>query len=309
MAKYKRIPRQFSEQSTTKMILMVLHRLTMFVACTLAFTYLLGTDLSLIFKALGSLPLIFLGSCALHNIGLLGHEGTHFTLAKKHYDSALIGTLFSAMVPFHFNTGFAVTHALHHWHTNTEKDPDLEVFLPFKNFWSRFFLARSKASRVYLKDTILLAMGKLPHPNQVGLKDKELFKLAKINLFFSSLFLVIYGTLIFQYPTTFGLAFLLIYFTAVFLSGIRPYMEHVGTNSGDFSNSRTFSSPLLDYVYGTINYHLAHHMHPMVPAYNLPKLHQWMLKEGHIDPSKAVKSSSLKETLQQMNRGLYGPQH
>jgi len=304
--RYPRISRSFTQQNYLSMIAMVAQRLLFYILSLGGLSLLFASEFPLGLKILGALPLVFLGSISLHNIGLLGHEGTHFTLAKKHYDSALLGTLLSSLVPFHFNTGFALTHALHHWHTNTEKDPDLEIFTSFKNFWSRMLLARSKASRAYLIDTIKLALGKLPHPNQVGLKDTELFRLAKINLISSVFFLFIYACLIVKYPQTFGLAFLVIYLVAVFLSGLRPYMEHVGTNSGAFSNSRTFASPVLDYTFGTINYHLAHHMHPAVPAYNLPGLHQWMLQEGHIDLSTAINASSIKELVRQVNNGVYG---
>lgn len=306
MSRYKKIPKEFTEQSTSKLWLMIGHRLLTFVGSLLLLTFVFSTFSGFLIKTLLAIPLVFTGAAAIHNIGLLGHEGTHFTLANNRYTSSLIGTLLSAMVPLHFNTGFAVTHALHHWHTNTEKDPDLELFRGFKNFASRFFLARSKASRLYLKDTITLALGKLPHPNQVGLKDNELFRLARINLFFSVGFLCLYGFFIFNYPSSFGLAFGLIYFLAVFLSGIRPYMEHVATDSGAFTNSRTFASPVLTYVYGTINYHLAHHMHPKVPAYHLPRLHQWLESNGHIE-GNAVRSQSISETILQMNSGLYGP--
>ncbi len=309
MGLYKKIPKQFSQQNHRLMLLMVTQRVFFYLAALVLTTLLLASDTFLILKIAVASPLILIGSFSLHNVGLLGHEGTHFTLSNDRYQSALIGTLLSSMVPLHFNTGFALTHALHHWHTNTDKDPDLNLFFPLRNFWSRLFLARSKASRAYLKDTIALARGQLPHPNQVGLKNFQLFRLAKINLLSSALWLLVYAIFIVLYPASFGLAFATIYSSAVFLSGLRPYMEHVGTNSSHFRNSRTFTSPVLDCVFGTINYHLAHHMHPKVPAYKLPKLHRWMLKEGHIEIQQAVTSHSVLETLKQMNNGDYGPSH
>ena len=40
-------------------------------------------------------------------------------------------------------------------------------------------------------------------------------------------------------------------------------------------NTRTFyTNPVLQFLYTNMNYHLEHHMFPMVPYYNLPKLHE-----------------------------------
>lgn len=306
MARYKRIPLKYSQQSSLKRFTLIFSRMSMFVLCLGFLSALMSSGISGIAFWLLAPLLIFFGSVALHNIALLGHEGTHFTLSADRYTSALIGTLCSAVVPLHFNTGFAVTHAIHHWHANTDNDPDLKIFSEFKNFFSRLFLARSKASRKYLMDTIELARGNMNYRNQVGIKDELLFKLARINLVASGVMLAIYATAIFFYPGTFGASFVSIYVFAVLLSSLRPYMEHVGTDSGAYSNSRTFSNTLLDFTFGTINLHLAHHMYPQVPAYNLPSLNRWLLENEFVPSEEAIVERSTLSLLRVIASGSYG---
>ncbi len=306
MPRYKKIPKEFTQQSILKASLMIAHRLSGFITGLFLLSVLLNSNFLILLKIVLSLPLIAFSAVCLHNMGLLGHEGTHFTLAKNRKLSAYIGTFFSSMVPFHFNTGFALSHAQHHWHTNSEKDPDLDIFTSFNNFWKRFFLARSKASRVYFFETLGMARGNFTHPNQVGMKSEDLKKLAQFNLVSSLIFLVIYASLIISFPLSFGLAFILVYFSAVFLSGLRPYMEHVETDKGEFTRARTFSSPLMDYVFGTINYHQAHHMYPTVPGYNLPRLQKYLIKEGYFTDQTTVEETSFLNLLKTVSKGRYG---
>ena len=306
MVRYKRIPAEYSLQSPSKRFSLISSRIGMFVFCLSLLTLLTSLNLNDPVLWISAPFLIFSGSVALHNIALLGHEGTHFTLSNDRYTSALIGTLCSALVPLHFNTGFAVTHAIHHWHANTDKDPDLQLFSEFKNFFSRLFLARSKASRKYLMDTIELARGNMNYRNQVGIKDEVLFKLARINLLASGIMLLIYGTAIVLFPWTFGISFLSIYVLAVLLSSLRPFMEHVGTDSGAFSNSRTFSNTFLDFTFGTINFHLAHHMYPQVPAYHLPQLNDWLNENEYIPKTEAIEELSTLKLMKAISKGRYG---
>jgi len=69
-------------------------------------------------------------------------------------------------------------------------------------------------------------------------------------------------------PTIYG-GFLLLFFSLT---------QHAGLAEDvlDFRlNSRTvYMNPLFRFLYWNMNYHLEHHMFPMVPYHALPKLHQ-----------------------------------
>jgi fatty acid desaturase len=66
------------------------------------------------------------------------------------------------------------------------------------------------------------------------------------------------------------------------ISGLRPHIEHAGTGQERFSQARSWISPTFDLVYGGINYHLAHHLYPAVPAYHIRRLHRWLSETGQL---------------------------
>jgi fatty acid desaturase len=52
-------------------------------------------------------------------------------------------------------------------------------------------------------------------------------------------------------------------------------------------NSRTvYMNPVSRFIYMNMNYHVEHHMFPMVPYYNLPKLHELIKHDCHA-PTRA----------------------
>jgi len=58
------------------------------------------------------------------------------------------------------------------------------------------------------------------------------------------------------------------------------FTQHIGLHEDVLDhrlNSRTFySNPAINFLYWNMNYHIEHHMFPMVPYYNLPALHEEM---------------------------------
>jgi len=215
---------------------------------------------------------------------VLGHEGTHFNLHENRVTSARIGTLASALVPFHMNAGFAVLHGEHHRWTNTDKDPDAVFFAKFKTFASRFWLARVAASRRYQAETWKLALDRHPagYRFTVGLTRPELVSLARLNLVAAYSALAAYAVFAWYAPLwATGVVFIPLAVT-IPLSGLRPYFEHAGTGSGRYSRARTWASPVFDFLYRGVNYHLAHHLYPSVPAIKLGEFHRWLKAHGRI---------------------------
>lgn len=222
--------------------------------------------------------LALIGGHGLQCVALLGHEGTHFALHEDKWKSALAGIFLSSFVPFHMDTGFAVSHAEHHAFTNTDRDPDHIFFGQFKNFFSRLFLARIAASNRYLKMTLILAFNKWPKekPLRLGLSMKQAVTLARVNILTSYAILAAYIALTFLFPKLMIFVLWIPFIVAMLISGLRPFVEHLGTESGRGNDSRSWISPVFDILYGSINYHQAHHLWPKVPSYNLKKLHFWV---------------------------------
>ena len=61
------------------------------------------------------------------------------------------------------------------------------------------------------------------------------------------------------------------------LSQFFNIMQHAGLDEDVYDhrlNTRTvLMNPVFDFLYMNMNYHVEHHMFPMVPYYALPKLH------------------------------------
>jgi beta-carotene hydroxylase len=295
----------FLSQDAGKATLMITTRLLQVILPVIAYLGLFSSQ-GIYVQALGLALLSPLAAVGLHNLALLGHEGTHFNLSKDKLGSSLLGTFLASMVPFHFNTGFALSHAAHHVHTNTDKDPDIHVFGPFQGAWRRLIVARRAASLAYFRGTVAAALGKdgikLP-----GLKERELKIVAWFNLAVSVGFLALYAFLMVNvagFALFFGLSYALTYM----LSALRPYLEHAGTDTGKFSNARTFSSASLDFVFGGINYHLAHHLYPRVPAYRMAEFQRWLEEQPDFGAQERVTGHEPRALYRAATRLPYGKQ-
>ena len=49
-------------------------------------------------------------------------------------------------------------------------------------------------------------------------------------------------------------------------------------------------NPFSRFIYLNMNYHIEHHMFPLVPYYNLPKLHE-VIKDDLPTPNKSIRSA------------------
>lgn len=69
------------------------------------------------------------------------------------------------------------------------------------------------------------------------------------------------------------------------------YTQHAGLEENSIDhrkNTRTmYLNPLLRFLYWNMNYHIEHHMFPMVPFYNLPKLHH-LIKDQLPRPNSSL---------------------
>lgn len=240
----------------------------------------------------------------------MGQDGTHFTLHPKRVISAYIGVLTSALVPFHLDMGFAIRHNQHHRFTNTEKDPDLKVFTQFRTLWSRLFLARLKASHEYMATTLQLASGHYPSEwdTTLNLSRSQITALARVNILASAFFTLLYALIAVLIPA-FAIAFITTFTWSILISGLRPFLEHAGTTSDRMTSSRSWISPLFNSLYAGINYHLAHHLAPGVPAYRIQEFHGWLLSNNYIQPTETVEIHSVREAFQVLRELPYGPSH
>lgn len=96
-----------------------------------------------------------------------------------------------------------------------------------------------------------------------------------------------------------------------FLYVLVSYTQHAGLADSVTDhrlNTRTmYLNPILGFLYWNMNYHIEHHMFPMVPFYNLPKLHR-LVKSQLPRPSEGL-IDAYREILPTLLRQQRDPDH
>jgi beta-carotene hydroxylase len=244
------------------------------------------------------LPLsIALGIIAGHGLHLLtfvGHEGLHTNLHRNKYVSAAFALIFCAPVPFFFIVGYSVTHWKHHRFAGQKSDPDAQIFSNYRNFFSRFFLGRSKGVRIYVKNAALLAFGlKMPEGTKLPFSEKELRWLARFNIALGLGALAVYARLIGKDPLLGAMVVGIPYLSLYVFTCLRAYVEHSGTAPGQFLDARSYTSPFYTALFYGGNFHLEHHLYPAVPSYRLPALHSYLASLGAFEKTGANVETSV----------------
>jgi fatty acid desaturase len=276
------LPRSIYAPSTAGGLAFVGAAVAMFALPALGAAWVVDTALPAAVRALAVLLLALVGQQGLHLLGWVGHEGFHLNLHRNKMVSALLGTCASSMVFSFAQVGVAITHALHHRHTNGPEDPDLQLFSPHQTLWRRLLFGRLAVNRVFFANTIRLAFGwPLPVSVVVPFRPRQLRVLACVNLLCSSAFMAAYAWAVVVSPLRALAAIALPHLLAIALSGLRPYLEHAGTEIGPFRDARSYTSPIYTWLFYGNNFHLEHHLYPSVPCYRLPALHRRLVAEGH----------------------------
>jgi len=247
-----------------------------------------GSSLPILVRALAVLPLLFLAQQGLHLLGWVGHEGMHLSLARNRYVSAILGIFFSSMIINFMEMGFAIGHWNHHRFTNQPMDPDCKLFARYQGFWRRLFLARFASNRHFHVATWRMAAGKplredYPFPFSAGMVRG----LAVFNLLCSMLWLCVYIVITLYDPLAGLVSVAFPHLLGLLYTGLRPYVEHAGTDMEMFTNARTRTAPIFTALYFFNNYHLEHHLYPSVPCYRLPSVHRQLEEGGYLAAHRA----------------------
>jgi hypothetical protein len=233
------LPRSIYAPSTAGGLAFVGAAVAMFALPALGAAWVVDTALPAAVRALAVLLLALVGQQGLHLLGWVGHEGFHLNLHRNKMVSALLGTCASSMVFSFAQVGVAITHALHHRHTNGPEDPDLQLFSPHQTLWRRLLFGRLAVNRVFLANTIRLAFGwPLPVSVVVPFRPRQLRVLACVNLLCSSAFMAAYAWAVVVSPLRALAAIALPHLLAIALSGLRPLPGARRVRRSDRSGTR-----------------------------------------------------------------------
>lgn len=276
-----RLPRAFHQIGMLSTALYLLHALAFFLVPAYLATLVVQLDEPLALRLALLVVLGVIGGHGMHLLTFVGHEGLHTNLHRNKYISAALALLWSSPVPFFFIVGYSVTHWKHHRFAGQGPDPDAVIFSKYKNFFSRFFLGRSKGVRIYTKNAVRLALGRQwPEGTKLPFSAREMCWMARFNIALGLCALAVYAVIWIRSPLL-GLAVMAVpYFSLYVLTCMRAYMEHAGTTPGQFRDSRSYTSPIYTALFFGGNYHLEHHLYPAVPSYRLPALHRHLASLG-----------------------------
>lgn len=219
-------------------------------------------------------------------LGIL-HEGVHYRLFNSKFLNDTAGNLLAAFPLFWDLHGYRENHFQHHKYLNTDQDPDYKR----KNKHEEWQFPNSRLYVAKLFIRYLWGFGILEnyrffqamsgHFPLEKLKQKgQLSKMTTKVLYYSTVFYLLHH---FGQLTNFGVYWLVPYFFIYPLfQKFRSIAEHFAL---PFENELTATrnvrtSSIESFFFGphNLSYHLDHHLFPTVPAYNLPKLNQVLMR-------------------------------
>jgi Na(+)-translocating NADH:ubiquinone oxidoreductase F subunit len=219
------------------------------------------------------------------------HESSHGTAFKTDWMNNVLYEISSFMI-FRQSNVWRWSHTRHHSDTIIRgRDPEIAVPRPpqVKNIFKSFFGLRGAIPE--LRKMLLHASGKIDPEVATYLPESEY----KIVILKARIYLLIYLTVIFLaiiYQTILPLMYVgLPTLLGSWLLPIYGLTQHAGLQENVLDhrcNSRTvYMNRVHRFLYWNMNYHVEHHMFPLVPYHSLPRLHQ-LIKDDCPEPSKSI---------------------
>lgn len=226
---------------------------------------------------------VVLIAARMHAIGTLAHEAVHYLLVKNKKWNDTIAELFITWPLFYSFKNYRKYHLLHHNYLSTEKDPDVQGHQQYPEF--QFPISRSWMVWILIKDMLGI--------NYLIYHVPMLFSGAFWKQLFSSfngvmmIYYAIIGAIIFYFNLE--MHFLIYWFIPFItwlrvIQRVRTIAEHNAVSSQALIGTRTTLTTFVDVIFfgpKNTNFHTEHHLYPSVPFYNLPILHQELMKSAN----------------------------
>jgi fatty acid desaturase len=270
------LPAEFHRPEPAWVALYFAYGFGLYIGCGYAAYATAASDWAVIAK----IPVIaltaFLASNGLHVLGWLAHEGIHLSIVKGKAANMLLGA-FAGSPLFFPSVGLGISHWPHHRFTNLPNDPDTALQAKHQTFWRRLLLARPTSNRQYLANAVSVLLRRPRDKTwRLPFSDAALQMYSAAGFAFMALWLALYVYVGMQNVEHLLWGFVVPFLLLIPTTGVRPYLEHAGTEAGRFRDARSYTSPFYTVLLFGNNYHLEHHLYPNVPGYKLPKLHRWL---------------------------------
>jgi fatty acid desaturase len=233
-------------------------------------------------------PAVVIIATRQHALAVLMHDGAHRLLFAGSVLNDLVSDLLLAFPLVVSTTLYRRHHLDHHRYLNTERDPDLDTaaLAHTSRDWVRLFAGDLSAVNLVKTVDTLNQFSLLP----VLRGDRTVARAmgrGRRNLFLAYLATVVVVLAVTGAWLTYLVLWIVPMVTALsMILRLRAAAEHVGCDpDGGIGGTRTvLAGPIERLLFSpcSINYHLAHHLYPSVPCYNLSRLHRRLMEHQSV---------------------------
>lgn len=239
-----------------------------------------------------------------HALAVLIHDFAHYRFLKDKRLSEWIGDLFLAWPILITVNSYRTTHLQHHFHTNTEKDPDYVPRLKMRSYkfpMSLTFLVSYMSSYLVMIGTLMDVMGL--HLKKMQNAQTRYYVWIRLG-FYASIGVIVGLTGVWkEFVLYWAVPFLTLFFAFNYVRGVAEHFSGMDYSSLE-GGTRTVIPHFWERAFFCphhVNYHTEHHINPGVPFYNLPQLFEKMMEDpeyrsvAHI--TKGYSTGLVKEVL------------
>ena len=222
----------------------------------------------------------------MHALAILMHDATHYRFLKNRKWNDMLTNLLTMYWLFTSIEQYRNNHMAHHRHLNSEHDPDWVAKLGESKFTfpkTNTEFITTVLSYLFMYTGLMDALGFLKRFSAQA--DKKKGK-SSINYVQIGFYLVLFTVLTIAGWWAYFLLFWIVpYLSALFMfQYIRSVAEHFGdlAYENELNGSRSIRPKGLEKFFlppHNVGYHLEHHLYPAVPFYNLPQLHELLMKD------------------------------
>jgi fatty acid desaturase len=184
--------------------------------------------------------------------------------------------------------GFMTLHEGHYWrwshtrhHTHTiivGKDPEIAFPRPVSRLHAALDFFNLHAGPIQIRNICMQALGRITPDGEHFIPETERGKVVNSARIFVLVFVAVIAVCWYFHSILPAMYIVLPRFYGGFLAQFFNITQHAGLAEDVYDhrlNTRTFTTnPVFQWLYSNMNYHIEHHMHPMVPWHQLPKLHE-----------------------------------
>ncbi len=237
------------------------------------------------------------------------HECGHGTAFKSDWLNRLVYEIASFMV-MRESVVWRWSHTRHHSDTIiVGRDPEIQVPRPPDLRAHVLSLMNVGGYRTFFPKLLLHAAGRISDEEKTFIPESEFPKVIRNARIYLAIYLAVFAAALATRSWLPVFLFVLPQFFGTWLMIIHNTPQHAGLAENVLDhrlNCRTvYMNPISRFIYWNMNYHVEHHMFPLVPYHALPKLHE-LIKDDCPPPYPSI-LSAWREILPTLLRQVKDP--